>query len=434
MNEENDISKIPKFQKLKKDIGVFNNFYKLWPILRPLARKFGVDVEEIDEQLQQVPELGRNIEEMITIPDQFNDLFGDLGWILSESNMDLSVAKEAISTAESQGIGAAEQLLVDYFSPEWVEKRKYRLEMIQGFRPRFTLAMKALEDYKAGRYYASILVILSLIDGWVNDLNIVDHQRKGFFDKESKLIAYNSMTAHPKGLGKLKEVFGKTRKQTRTEEISIPYRHGIMHGMDLGYDNRMVAAKCWAALFAVRDWAVKAALNELEPPEEEETEEKSLLESIRNYQKVMADTETLRKWEPRDLVIGRDIPAFAPSKDYEENSPERKMIEFCELWQKKNYGYLAEKAFSPLLCKTPAEARNHLGHMELLDYRLTGRKELTPTTADIDVWLKFSRNDQEVELEYTFRLICTDSNDEIVYLPNEDTVWGVSTWWDKKEP
>ena len=69
--------------------------------------------------------------------------------------------------------------------------------------------MKALNDYKEGRYYASILVVLSLIDGWVNNLNIVEFQRKSFFDKDTELVAHDSMTAHTKGLGKLQEVFGK---------------------------------------------------------------------------------------------------------------------------------------------------------------------------------------------------------------------------------
>lgn len=41
------------------------------------------------------------------------------------------------------------------------------------------------------------------------------------------------------------------------QQIDMPYRHGIMHGMDLGYDNKIVAAKTWATLFSLRDWAIK---------------------------------------------------------------------------------------------------------------------------------------------------------------------------------
>jgi hypothetical protein len=39
-----------------------------------------------------------------------------------------------------------------------------------------------------------------------------------------------------------------------------------MHGMDLGYGNRVVAIKAWVALFATRDWAIKTERNQLETP------------------------------------------------------------------------------------------------------------------------------------------------------------------------
>jgi len=42
-----------------------------------------------------------------------------------------------------------------------------------------------------------------------------------------------------------------------------------MHGMDLGYDNKIVAAKTWAALFAAREWALKAEQGLLEEQPEE---------------------------------------------------------------------------------------------------------------------------------------------------------------------
>ena len=98
-------------------------------------------------------------------------------------------------------------------------------------------------------------------------------------------MAWDSISAHPKGLVKLKEVFGKTRMMTRSDEIRIPFRHGIVHGMDLGYNNKYVAAKCWATLFAVRDWIIKAARDELKPPELKPKVEKTLWESIESYQR-----------------------------------------------------------------------------------------------------------------------------------------------------
>ena len=248
--DDNDIKENPRFKKLREDAEQLNSFKKFWPILKPIFRIFGSDTKKIDESLQSPEELINKIDKMTSIPDQFNEQFSDIGWIIFDE-LELETAEEAIQIANNDGLEAADEFLADHISPAWVERRIIRLKFIKGFGSRFELAQKALEDYEAGRYYACVLVILSLIDGWVSELNIVDFQRLGFFADKSELVAWDSMTAHPKGLVKLKKVFSIHGLITRSEEIKIPYRHGIMHGMDLGYDNKYVAAKCWAALFAV---------------------------------------------------------------------------------------------------------------------------------------------------------------------------------------
>ena len=82
-------------------------------------------------------------------------------------------------------------------------------------------------------------------------------KRRGFFAEEVDLQAWDSIAAYSKGLNVLVSIFQKGRKTTRIKPIFLPYRHGIIHGMDLGYDNKVVAAKTWAALFATRDWALR---------------------------------------------------------------------------------------------------------------------------------------------------------------------------------
>ena len=67
----------------------------------------------------------------------------------------------------------------------------------------------------------------------------------------------------------LAKILGNGRKKTTTEALSLPYRNGILHGRDLGYDNKMVAAKSWAALFAVREWAYKVEQKEVNAPPEQ---------------------------------------------------------------------------------------------------------------------------------------------------------------------
>jgi len=64
--------------------------------------------------------------------------------------------------AETDGIDTADEFLANYFSPTWVDERINWLKFIKGFQERFGVAQLALEDYKAGRFYASVLTTLSL--------------------------------------------------------------------------------------------------------------------------------------------------------------------------------------------------------------------------------------------------------------------------------
>ncbi len=107
-------------------------------------------------------------------------------------------------------------------------------------------------------------------------------KRRGFFAEGVSLTAWDSVAAHDKGLNELKTIFQTGRYATTTEQITVPYRNGIIHGMDLGYDNKTVAAKSWAALFAARDWAMRVEQGLLiAPPEEPKTSWREIFQRIR---------------------------------------------------------------------------------------------------------------------------------------------------------
>jgi len=206
---------------------------------------------------------------------------------------------------------------------------------VEAFRNRMPLAEKALVDFKHGRYYSTVLIVLSLLDGMVNEI-----QQKGFFAQDVDLTAWDSVVVHSKGLQKLTSILSQSRKKTRTENLTIPYRHGIVHGMDLGYDNKTVAVKSWVALFATRDWALRAERNQLEAPPPKP--EKSLKEILQQIQDLEQDKKALVNRKARDIETGKDIPVFGTSTVYEDNSPEQKLAEFMNYWIVNNYGYMGK--------------------------------------------------------------------------------------------
>lgn len=222
------IRDIPSIKKALNDARNINTFKQVMPFLRPILKLFRVEVAKIDEALSRVDDLERMAEDIATLPDRFNDIFAARGWIIYE-RMSLDVAKAAVEKAEVGDVDGAEQDLVAYYSNDHVAFSLRPMSAVQAFRPRMRLAEKALIDYQEERYHACVPVVLALLDGMVNELH---EQRLGFFTKGTRLEAWDSIAAHSKGLDALNRIFQKGRRKTVTDQITIPYRHGIMHGMD----------------------------------------------------------------------------------------------------------------------------------------------------------------------------------------------------------
>ncbi|MET7571234.1 hypothetical protein ABZT04_22425 [Streptomyces sp. NPDC005492] len=141
-----------------------------------------------------------------------------------------------------------------------------RLRMINklpALRRRRHLIVQAHEDYAAGRYYACIHLLLSVMDGFVNEFETV---RRGLHARQAEdLHAWDSVVGHHMGLANAHKTFTKGKSATNGEPVYELYRNGIVHGSLLNYDNIVVATKAWNRLFAVVDWA-NATLKEKIPP------------------------------------------------------------------------------------------------------------------------------------------------------------------------
>ncbi|MHA6481658.1 hypothetical protein ACX1C1_07115 [Paenibacillus sp. strain BS8-2] len=295
------------------------------PILGPLFKEFGVDVDKMDDALQNVDEISKQTSEFVRIPDRFNNFFADHGWIMY-SMMSFEVAKEAVLEAEVGNFKAGLELLVRYYDVESVRFQLNRLNSIKAFRPRMALAFKALIDYEEKRYHACVPVVLALMDGLVNELH-EDH--RGISAGSTNLEAWDSIAAHSQGLGKLVRIIRKGRRKTTSESITLPYRNGILHGTDLGYDNEVVAAKTWALLFAVGEWATKVERGETTAPEDKP--EDSLLDILEKVQEAQSFKEEIENWKPRESIsLNHDL--------FMQGTPEFALNQFLGYWVQKNYG------------------------------------------------------------------------------------------------
>jgi hypothetical protein len=429
MGKEPLIRDIPSLKKPLQDLEGLKTIKDAMPLLSPLLNELGVDINQIDTQLAKIEELEPSAKEMASIPDRFNDLFASRGWIMYESMND-EVAKAAIKKAESGDVDGAETDLIAYYNVETVELKLNEMKGVETFRERWPLARKALIDYREERYHACVPVILALLDGMVNELHEIGRgSKKGFFAEGANLEAWDSISAHNRGLKALADIFRKGRKKTTTDKISIPYRNGIMHGMDLGYDNKIVAAKTWGALFAARDWAIKTEQGLLEPaPPKRDMTIKDLAYQI--YKNNLKKAQ-LQAWKPRMLNVDQDVPATGDPEAFEPGTPEQKLAEFFIYWRKRNYGYMA-KCVSPSpsldIKRMAAHVREIYSSKNLKSFEYKMINDNAPAITEIQVELIYDEYDKEVIKNVQFRMINKDADGNPSVYGTSESNWEIYNW------
>ncbi|MCB9422995.1 MAG: hypothetical protein H6667_24555 [Ardenticatenaceae bacterium] len=419
MNETtNDkIGSNPSFKKLEKELTGMVAFSKAVSFFERL----GIRDDKISEATKQIPDIKRQLEEMINTLEKFNHHFSKLGWVAYEG-LKFDLMMQAVTLAENGSIGEAENLLVEYYDEKIIKQKLMMMRFIPEFKPRERLLLKALEDFVAERYHACVPVILANIDGLVSDI-----EQKGFFAQGTNLTAWDSIAAHSSGLQELAQLFGKIRRKTTTETISIPYRHGILHGHDLGYDNKTVAVKAWAALFALRDWVIA-----IRKPKPEPETRSSLRETLQQIIETQEETKRLRNWKPRKFTIGKDVPANGQSGDYLEGTPERALAEFMELWARKNYGKMSQLLSSlhqhETVKKTAGWVREIFGGITLVSFQIVTIDDFASAVTIIETNVTYDDlAGTEQNKVFKIRLIHEGNNGKSVTRGNPTGEWKLLT-------
>jgi|SRR5579862_4022431 len=411
---------IPSIKNLLKDARNFDAFRRSMPLLRPVFRLLGMDVGKMDELVARGEALAPATEEVASLPDRFNNLFARRGWIAYDS-LNLEVVRAAVARAEGGDLEGAESILVDHYDENTIRLKLLLLGSLEVFRPRLPLAEKALIDYLAGRHHAAVPVVLALTDGLVNDLQ--DH---GFFAMGADMTAWDSIAAHEAGLGRLGKILNRPRKKTTTETITVPYRHGILHGRDLGYDNKPVAAKSWAALFAVGDWAAKIARgHKTAPPDQPKP---SLLDNLRSIHESKQEIERMRDWRPRVLTLGDNVPLTGDSTVYSAGSPERALVQFLKYWKARNYGKMVGLLPAWIRRLEPTgtmagELRARYSPKPLLSFAIEKIADVGPAVTEISVRCEYADGRGSEVKE--FRIFYEDAKGEVTMRGKPGGAWVV---------
>jgi hypothetical protein len=352
--------------------------------------------------------LERNIKELTALVDRFYALLGSRHWIFHEN----------LNTEKIQGIlnlpaDEAERALIEiYKEPGTLDFMIRRLMRFSELGPRMRLIESAREDYASGRYYSTVLVLLAVMDGFVNDLEVT---HRGLHTRaEEEMVAWDSIVGHHLGLTNAHRSFTKSFSKTLEEEVHELYRNGIMHGNLVNFSNDIVATKAWNRLFAVADWATSR--QKQSKPKEPEPTWRELLAKIRQNEDAK---KALAEWKPRAVIEEdasfRDEPVYRVAADY------------LSSWQKKNYGRMAELVATLMKEATHGETarmvRESCSGFEPEDYSIHRLDFQAAAVCEVDVSLTRAGEVTRAQMRWI-----REGEDGMAAMPNQPGEWRLAIW------
>lgn len=113
--------------------------------LKSFAEIFGVKVDGIED----LEEIDKEFQQLSNLPDEFNSIYSNRGWIAHES-MDTEVIKKAVKIGKAS-YHEGENILVSYYEdliPDFIK----RISCQALYLERTEMLHFAVEDYKSQRY------------------------------------------------------------------------------------------------------------------------------------------------------------------------------------------------------------------------------------------------------------------------------------------
>jgi len=405
----------PTSAELLKQFEAFESLEALYRAF-PFARHLLPGMEKAFDEFKKIKKQA----EILKVPDRFNERFASLGWIAYES-MNMEVMQEAISVYDTEGKDTAEQFLAESYDADCL---KWGIRWFNGnkeFRRRIRLAELAREDYLAGRYHACVPLLLSMLDGLVNDVS----KHVGFFAESTDVTAWDCIAAHESGLQALAALMTKGRNKTNEDPIFIPFRHGILHGRELAFDNKLLAAKVWAAIFAARDWAVAVADGKKTPKPKEEKSWSTILAQLSENKR---QKKLLEQWRPRKNEEIPYLPHEAGASYLPLGTPERAVADFIENWMANRYGLIAKSLLyftDDSLGKKSGRAKEDFGRHVPISYKVRSIEDQAAAVSHVEVELMFEGEGEPISKQASVRAIYQDADNDAMVRTEPDGAWKI---------
>lgn len=424
MSDNHGFSLPPESQKTVEQIRAFGKFA---PFLK-LISWIGIGGDGLKTFIRELDNIQVRTNFLVQLTFSFHAAFSEKGWIFSDS-MNVETAQKALDAHLKGEPEEAEAILANEFTGENLDHIIQRMCLLKEFSLRRHQLQEASRLTREERYVAATPLLLIIADGVGSDAF-----KKSIFSNDVDVNEPDSFAGQPEALPKLIHKMGGMRQKTIRDDLTFPYRNGILHGRDLGYGNRIVNAKCWSLLVNIAD-VIQSRKTPHTP--EPKPSFRELLEGIARSGEIR---KALDKWEPRE-VIDKPLRVSAETLDQLDGAePEATLFNLLMAWKGGNYGRMAEiTLYSDQMSRNQraGEIREHMEGLNLIDATVTKIEDKAPARSDITVELKFSRDDQEFTNSFVFNMISQNEDGDITVRGDEEAKWWANShyqyeYWHEK--
>lgn len=357
-----------------------------------------------------------NQSEILTLPDRFNAAFSERGWFAT-SSMSLDAMRSAVEKHEEGDTDRGEGILLDWaLDPEIINLFAIlRSRAFGDTHGREDQLREALALTTEGRYWSAVPLILIICDGFASDLLGTSP-----FEKNADLNLFDSMVAHPSSLPAAIAQITKGVRKSSDAPLSLPLRHGILHGRSLGYANRAVCGKAWMLMIALVDWAADKQDEEARKRKDNERRSTTWRDIAASSRKNQADKAAIETFVPRhweepftgDLASSEAPIAFR---------------EFLIGWQTRNFGLMAKRAVNYTQQKhghLAGQLRADTNNINLVDFEILLVRQVTVARAEAHVRMEGECPKGNVGGVFSVTAIFCKADGDIA-LPTDAGIWHI---------
>jgi hypothetical protein len=387
--------------------------------LRPLAKLLSMFDSDIEERLREAESQFIDVNQLKVNLDLFAKTYSRLGWTIYD-RLSVKIIETALSSSTEEGEAA---LTAYHLDSDNLLFFGYRFSTAH-YEPWRLIYERAVERTAAGDYLSAIPLVLGMIDG-ICTTSTGKHPFSGGTDAP----VFDSQTSGPGGLPEGLALLGSTRRKFDAEPIAVPFRHGIVHGLNPNYGNPIVAAKAFNLLQAMIDYFDRKR-DEAQRLAEAAEEQKAadIREIVGNRCRAMETLRLTDEWRARPSLEKILLASSEAPTDLPIHTPEKLATEYLNWFAAKNYGALAKATVDfpnrPIGYRA-GRLRDDLKEITTTRWTITGIEDTSAAMSRVTVSLEGQLNGQTWGGEHNMRLIFADENYEAMVRGQPGGTWFV---------